>query len=118
MSNTDEQVEEHKKMVLLSGNISKFQLENLKRWPFIVFGDQLESVKINFDFANTSGSEDDEEVEVHAGSVCYDFKFKKGVKISPKDAQSRLSSIIAWTKYLFWSDTQVSFKKGGRKWTI
>lgn len=113
----DNIVEEHRKMVLMSGKISDFQLENLKKWPFIAFGRNLDKIEIEYDFT-TSKDGNDKSMEVCAGYVTYNFHFNDNFKMSKDDILARLSSLTVWVKYLFWKDTQIKFKKEGKSWEI
>lgn len=116
-SEHDNAVEEHRKMVLMSGKISEFQLENLKKWPFITFGRNLDKIEIEYDFT-TSKDEKSESMEVCAGYVTYNFHFNENFNMSRDDILARLSSLTVWVKYLFWKDTEVKFKKEGKSWEI
>lgn len=107
--NNEKIVEDHRKMVALSGNLSDFQLKNLKEWPFVVF-DDLENVRIQYNF-----KKEGEEL-VNAGHVTFDFKFKKVP--DNEDAKKRLNHLKFWTQYMFWNDTEVSFLLEGEKWAI
>jgi hypothetical protein len=99
-------VDEHRKMVVMTGNISDFQIENLKQWPFVVFGEDLKESKVDYDFVQ--GKEGD----LCAGSVNFDFNFKK----EPKEITKGLDFLTHCTRYLFWADTEVTFTNKGKKW--
>lgn len=101
-------VDEHRRMVVMTGNISEFQIENLKKWPFLAFQESLEEVKVDYNFIR--GSED--EGDLFAGKVNFDFKFKS----EPENVEQALAFLSHCTKYLFWEDTEVSFTKEGKKW--
>jgi len=113
MSDENQQniVDEHRKMVVMTGNLSEFQLKNMKAWPFIIF-DDLSKVEINYDFTNIVEVDKELEEAISAGSIEYDFYFKK----EPPDPDLRLAQLILWTKYMFWEDTDVTFKKQGQAW--
>lgn len=103
-------VDEHRKMVIMTGCLSDFQLENIKKWPFIVFGNDLLKVEINYDFVDGNK----EGVQINSGSVEYDFYFNN---LPTEEVETMAKSMLTlWTKYLFWSDTKISFKKEGKKW--
>lgn len=101
-------VDEHRRMVIMTGNISDFQIQNLKSWPFLVFGDSLEKVEIGYKFTKTQ----DENSDLCAGSVSYDFYFSK----EPADVENNLGLLTHWTQFLFWKDTEVTFSKEGEAW--
>lgn len=106
--NTQNIVDEHRKMVVMTGNISDFQIENLKKWPFLVFGKDLKTVQIDYDFVQ--GDEDNG--SLYAGRVNYDFDFEK----EPEATGVSLDMLRHWTKYMFWEDTKVTFTKKGKEW--
>ena len=116
-------VEDHKKMLLASGQLSEFQLKNLKTWPYIVFNTEiLDSLEIHYNFQNPSydpekGLEDQEAQELCAGAITYNFKFKKGSKVDKEGKKLALDQLTLWTKFLFWKNTDVVFKRNGRLWT-
>lgn len=107
-NNAQNIVDEHRKMVVMTGNISEFQIENLKNWPYLVFGENLKKVQIDYNFVQGEGEEGD----LHAGSVNFDFTFNE----EPKLVNESLDLLSHWTKYLFWEDTVVTFSKEGKKW--
>lgn len=106
-------VEEHKKMVMMTGSLSDFQLENLKKWPFLLF-DDLEEVKVNYDFTKLIS----EEEELSPGVVEYDFKFKKNTKLDRNNTKKQLDTLTLWTKFLFWKETEVKFLHAGKQWKV
>lgn len=101
-------VDQHRKMVVMTGNISDFQIQNLKSWPYLVFGDALEKVEIDYKFVK--GNE--ETGDMFAGEVNFDFTFNK----EPKYPGHATGLLTHWTKYLFWEDTKVTFSKEGKEW--
>ena len=106
-------IENHKKMVMMTGNLSDFQLQNLKTWPFLVF-DDLESVEINYDFTKLIA----EEESLSPGSVQYNLKFKEGTKLNKAKAKKSLETLTNWTKFLFWKETDVRFTHKGKLWKL
>ena len=118
MANEEQQVSDHRKMVTLTGNLSDFQLKNLKSWPFIVLGDYTDKVKINYDFTKKEKVEGEEVEQLCAGWVSFDFNFNKKLDLSDEELKLRLNQLSLWTKYLFWKDTEVRFLKQGKKWQI
>ncbi len=107
-------IEEHKKMVIMTGMISDFQLENLKTWPFILFSDDLDQVKLSYDFTKTVSNDE----ELSAGKVTYDFYFKKGSKLDRADTKKQLETLSLWTRFMFWKETEVTCLRNGKKWEI
>lgn len=107
-------VDEHKKMVMMTGNLSDFQLENLKKWPFLLFED-LETVKLTYDFTKLIS---DKEEELSPGTIQYDFTFKKGTKLDRDLTKKHLGTLTLWTKFMFWKETEVRFLVAGKKWKV
>lgn len=107
-------VDEHRKMVMMTGNLSDFQLENLKKWPFIVFETGLEKANITYDFTKLVA----EEESLSPGVVQYDFHFKEGTKLNRADVKKRLEHLKTWVKFMFWKETEVRIMKDGKKWQI
>jgi hypothetical protein len=112
---SEEIVTEHRTMVALTGNLSDFQLTNLKAWPFVLF-DRVESVKVDYDFTKQNSTE--EGVELHAGTVIYDLHFSTEPVLSQQDLSYKLNNLSLWVRYLFWSDTVIIIKKDGVEWQI
>jgi len=110
MTDEEKEVNDHRKALLLSGNMSDFQLKNLKSWPLMLFNNL--SVKIEYNFISDSNK------EMFAGWVSYDFDFKEEPDLKPSEIKNRLSQLTVWTKFLFWKDTDVIFKQKGKKWEI
>lgn len=100
-------VDEHRKMIIMTGNISDFQIKNLKSWPFIVFGPELKSVEIDYEF--TKGGENG---ELYPGKVNFDFNFTS----DPEDPNNSIGLLTHWTRFLFWQDTTVTFTRKGKPW--
>jgi hypothetical protein len=110
-------VNEHKTQLLLTGNLSDFQLTNLKKWPLILF-ENINSVSIHYNFHLDEKSVEANALGLHAGIITYDFDFNKNARITKKQKEQKLNKLVFWTKFLFWNDTQVIFKRKGRKWTL
>ena len=109
-------IDEHRQAIFVSGNLSDFQLKNLKTWPFVVLND-LQAVKIDYDFLDYDVEEkEDGEIPIGAGKITFDFRFSKKTKISKEKRKVALDHLELWTKFLFWKDTEVIFKRNGRKW--
>lgn len=111
-------VAKHRQATLLSGNISDFQITNLKTWPFILFGDHgLERVELQYDFTKSpEGYENEEEAILNAGDITFDLYFKESPKLTKEDRDSKIKHLNLWTKFLFWNDTQVKVHRNGKKW--
>lgn len=107
-------IDDHKKMLIMTGNLSDFQLENLKKWPFIVFNEKLEKCSVHYDFTKVVSNEE----ELSPGSVTFDFEFAKNTKLDKAEAKKKLDALTLWTRFLFWKETQVIFQRAGKKWEI
>ena len=100
-------------MVILTGNLSDFQLENLKKWPFLLFKD-LDTVEITYDFTKLVA----EQEELSPGTIQFNFKFKKDISLDREHTRKQLDTLTLWTKFLFWKETEVKFLNSGKKWTV
>lgn len=96
-------VEEHKKMLILSGNLSEFQLKNLKTWPFVVF-DNIDNAMVDYNFGDTGRIEE-------AGEVTYTI-MRKDCSKQEDNFETKKETIINWVKFMFWKDTKVMVKYG------
>ena len=116
-------VEEHKKLVIMTGNLSDFQLNNLKKWPFIIFDKALKKVTIDYDFAKQPTSKknpsiNNEFVGLFAGKVIFNFDLDEAQLVSDEDTKNKLAQLTNWVKYLFWINTEIIFLKRGKLWEI
>ena len=85
----------------MTGNLSDFQLKNLKTWPFIAMNG-VEKVAIDYDFTATIEYEGGEQVEgIGAGKVVYNLTSKE------VPTKEQIETLKSWTKFLFWKDTEV-----------
>jgi hypothetical protein len=107
-------VDDHKKMLIMTGNLSDFQLDNMKKWPFILFDENLEKVEINYDFTKLVA----EAEELSPGRVSYNLEFKKGIKLNRDETKEKLKMLTLWTRFLFWKETKVEFQRAGKKWEV
>jgi hypothetical protein len=108
------QVEDHKKMLLMTGNLSDFQLTNLKNWPFLLFDKELESVQVKYDFTKLV----DDNEELFPGYVQYDFEFKLGTKLDRERTKMLLETLGLWVKFMFWKETRIEILKSGKTWEV
>lgn len=96
-------VDEHRKMVMMTGNLSDFQLENLKKWPFLLF-DGLEKVKVDYDFTKLIA----EQEELSPGMVTYNLHMNSNAPSLTEEVKGKKIEILTnWTKFLFWKETSV-----------
>lgn len=107
-------IEDHKKMLMMTGNLSDFQLDNIKNWPFLLFGDELETVEINYDFTKLV----DDNEELSPGVIHYNFKFKQGAKLNREMAKKQLDTLALWVRFMFWKETEVRILRSGKKWEV
>src|SRR5689334_18518259 len=99
-------VEDKKKKQIKNSNLSDFQLDNLKKWPFILFDQELEKVEINYDFTKLVA----EQEELSPGRVSFNFEFKKNTKLNRDETKKKLDLLALWTRFLFWKETKVEFQ--------
>ena len=114
VSEQEQTIASHRQALLISGNLSDFQLKNLKTWPFLLFYN-LETVSIEYDFSNDSAT-DNTMNSLCAGKVTFDFKFNKRTYRTSKETVEALNNLTNWTKFIFWNDSEVSFKTNGKMW--
>jgi len=105
-------VDDHRNMLMVSKKISLFQEQNLKSWAFLFFED-LKEVEVSWNFIKNNTNKD-----FFPGKVEFNLKFDKGTEIKPEDAEVGIDRLVACTKFLFWSETEVKVKKSGKIWKI
>jgi hypothetical protein len=109
MDNESGFIEEHRKMLILTGNLSDFQLTNISNWSWVLF-DNLDKCKVNYSFVKKIPIEntDQYDEEIYAGEVTYTWFFKE--KTTRKQVREEIEKITEWTRFLFWKDTKVKVK--------
>lgn len=90
-------VNDHRNMLMVSKNISKFQENNLKSWSFICF-DSVDKAEVEWDFIKNNPSKD-----FYPGKVVFNIHLKE----KNDNQQERIDKIVACTKFLFWKETEV-----------
>ena len=104
-------IDDHRNMLMFSGNLSKFHLDNLKAFPKIVF-DDIKTFTLHYDFYTGK----DEDKKLCSGKIIYDIVFNTEPTQSKDDLQKRTDDLKFWVRSLFWKDTRVTIKKDGKKW--
>ena len=99
------QLDDHRKMLTLSKQLSSFQLENLKGWPFVVFPD-IKKSEVEYSFI-------DNEEMFYAGEVI--FKVELDSELNKEEILKRSTFLSDWTKVLFWTDTKVEVHVNGKR---
>jgi hypothetical protein len=107
LENPKDLIDAHKHAMLMSGKLSDFQIENLKKWPFIYL-DNVDTVSINYNFTK-NGS-------IYPGTISFDFKFKENTDIDKQ--KENLKYLEVCVKALFFQDTDVQFLLNGSGWLI
>jgi 5'-3' exonuclease len=78
-------LQEHRKLMLLTGKFSDFQVKNLELYPKIVF-DNIKKIEIQYDIQTNTGS----------GFVKYKVKLKK-----PQEGlEKRIDDLKTWVRQL------------------
>ena len=95
-------IDSHRNMLMFSKNLSSFQLDNLKNWPFIFF-DGVTSSSLDYNFVRGD--------EFYAGTVEFDITTQQ-----TENLEAAILHLEAATKLMFWTDTKVIIKINGRKW--
>jgi hypothetical protein len=99
-------VDDHRNMLMISKNLSDFQIKNLQSWSFLFF-EGIDSVEISYNFLDNKG-------DFNAGKITFDIQTKK--EINKEEKEKGKEFLTASTKFMFWSDTKVIIKKNGKLW--
>ena len=91
------QLDDHRKMLTISKQLSNFQIENLKGWPFVAFSD-IKKSEIEYNFI-------DNQEMFYAGEVI--FKIELNNNLDGEEILKRSTALSNWTRVLFWTDTKV-----------
>lgn len=105
MSNNKTQLDDHRNMLTISKQLSSFQLENLKGWPFVVFPN-VKKNEIDYNFI------DDQDM-FYAGKVV--FKVEIEQPMDKEEIERRSVFLSDWTRVLFWTDTKVEVFVNGER---
>ena len=97
MDNNQTVLDDHRKMLTVSKHLSDFQLQNLKKWAFIVF-DDVDNSMVEYSFI-------DGEDQFYAGRVIFKVNLEKD--ILPEEKIKRSTFLADWTRVLFWTDTKI-----------
>jgi hypothetical protein len=104
MTDIDKTIEEHRKMIVLSKNISEFHLNNIKAWIYIFFNDVKEAT-IEYDFLDDAGN-------FGAGQII----IKLSVGNESIQTKQGYDNFIEAVKYILFKETKVLLYKNGRLW--
>ena len=106
-------IEDHRAMFLLSGQMSDFQIKNLRAFPYIIF-DDLYSFTLNYNFYKYDDSGDQ---HITPGSVDYDLIFKEDAKELDdiEKMKEKITHLKTFVQTLFWKETSVNVLKNGEK---
>lgn len=104
-------VDSHRNMLMVSKNLSEFQIQNMKQWPF-VFLNGVKSVKVNWNFIKKNEEDQD---EFYPGEITYEIEMESASDI---DINVGLLHLDTSSKLMFWSDTIVKFKVNGKLWKL
>ena len=100
-------VDSHRNMLMVSKNLSEFQIQNMKQWPFVFLND-VSSVKVNWNFIKKNEEDKD---EFYPGEVEYEIEMGEDPNL-----EMGLTHLELSTKLMFWSDTTVKLKVNGKLW--
>jgi len=112
MDNNEGKIAEHRKMLILSGNLSNFHTENLRMFPQVVFNN-IDKFSVDFNFYRYNEAGDR---EVCAGRVSYDISFKESPETSEDELKKRGEALKFFVRSLFWQDTKVTITREGSEW--
>lgn len=92
MDNAAEILNEHRKLMMITGKFSDFQIKNLETYPQIVF-DNIKKIELEYDIQTTKG----------AGFVKYKVRLKK-----PQDnLEKRIDDLKSWVRHLLFKEVEV-----------
>ena len=103
-------IDDHRNMLMLSRKLSEFQVNNMKGWVSLFFP-QANGVKLKWDFLKKNKHE-----EFYAGKIEYDLSIDNKINISLEDQVKGMEYLEACTKFMFWSETKVVIKRNGKIW--
>ena len=104
MKNTQEILEDMRKITMLTGEISKIHQENLKTWPYVIFN-EINSVEIKYDLTK------DYTKEVGEGYI--EFRMESG---SDQDSiDTRCNALAAWVRNMFWNEIKIIIYNNNKK---
>lgn len=121
-SASEQQVREMAKLSLMSNSINPIQEKNLKLFPFVFFND-LESVKIDYDFSNNQTVDTEEDTKTI--EITYKFNridtrhFRVSYHLILKENHAndkldkRFSALEQSVRNLFWKETKVEVYLNG-----
>jgi hypothetical protein len=90
-------------MLMVSKNLSDFQIENLRNWPFLFFTN-VDNASVEWDFIDKDGL-------FYEGEVSFDIKTS-----DTDNLPVAVMYLEAAAKVMFWSNTKVNVKLNGELW--
>jgi hypothetical protein len=105
LTDMEKAIEDHRNMLILSKNLSDFQINNLKTWPMLVF-DNVDKCEIDYNFFDDNGN-------FVPGHVHFNFTFKDG--IPSHQVKTATENLNSWVKSVFFSSTEVKLLNEGEE---
>jgi hypothetical protein len=97
-------IDDHKRAVLMTGNLSDFQINNLKNWMIMLFpSEKVDRYGLSYDFSNSNFSNSDAMGD--AGKINLSIHLKPNVP--KKEFKDSIKTYKEWCKFLFWEGTKV-----------
>jgi hypothetical protein len=103
-------VKDHKNMLILSKELSDFQLVNLKNWPLLTFP-WTKSVEVTYNFVN-------DKEDFYPGKIIFNIKDPVTHREHKAVIKQNISALNYMVKYLFWEETEVEILRNGKKWIV
>ena len=104
-------IDDHRKGMMMSGNLSDFQIKNLKAWPLVLF-ESIEQSKVGYNFSSNNKSQ---AFKIGHGQVKYDINTKDKID---EDRKQQITQILSYfVKFMFWKETEVEIVVNGELWT-
>lgn len=99
MNNTQQILEDMRKLTMLNGEISSIHELNLKKWPFVAF-EGVESSEVDYDLTK--------DTIVAKGEGFVEFKLAIEPMAENSLMKQRCETITAWVRDMFWPEIRVS----------
>ena len=112
MNNTQQILEDMRKITMLTGEISSIHELNLKNWIFVAF-DGVDSLEIDYDLTKettTANSEGFIDFKITANKIDLNDFQKQG------EFGKRCDTLTAWVRDMFWPEIRVDMYLNGQKY--
>ncbi|HUV84320.1 MAG TPA: hypothetical protein VMV86_01345 [Methanosarcinales archaeon] len=108
----EKQLEDMKKVAIMTGSLTDAHLLNLRNWIYILFADPEHEI-IELDY-NINGD------EAHRNSgnyIKYTLKSKSKKQMPKKDVEKAMKTLGDWVATLLWKDMAIEISINGKEYT-